>query len=192
MPTPVWTAQYDFTQTPVQNGFTEFDTGSPSVTTTSTSLSVDSSHGDAVFVAIVPAFTFNPTVGLTAEATVAVSGSAVGIYPPDAGFELDFLGQQVELLIQPNAATISVSADVTGNQNTTVSTASNTAATVWRVTIDGTGIANVYRAGVLVIGPIQLLMSTALSEKFIFWGEQGAIVTFTELNYYNGGAVSPG
>jgi len=192
MPTPVWTAQYDFTQTPVQNGFTEFDTGSPSVTTTSTSLAVDSSHGDAVFVTVLPAFTFSSSVGMTAEATVAVSGSTVGIYPPDAGFEIDFLNQQVQILIQPSAVEISVSEDVIGNVNTTVATASNIAAIAWRVTVDGTGVLKLYRAGILVAGPIQLLTSTTSFERFLFWGEQGVVVTFTEMNYYNGGAVPPG
>lgn len=192
MPTPAWTAQYDFTKTPAGNGFTQVNYGNPTLTLNqhgtnqNVTITNPTSADSVVFLTSnVPAL--DSTVGATCEMIASVTGAG------DAGFELGFLNQDVQVLLLANSVLVSVATDgIAGNVNTTVATPSNGTATTIRATIDGGANLNVYRNGVLVVGPIALLpFSGHKFQNVLWWGEAGGTQTFTELAYYIGGAVAP-
>jgi len=199
MATPPWTAQYNFSNTPEQNGFTRQVNGTAVLTLNQTGTPANRNvnvscpaPSDSVVCLTSTVPSLNEAVGATAEAIVTVSGTSSGPYPPDAGFELDFLNHNVQILIQPSAIVISIGDDTnSANQNTTIQTASNGTATTVRLTVDALGNISVYRNTVLIFGPTQWPVSVSPFQRVLFWGENGGTQVFTEMAYYLGGAVAP-
>jgi len=193
MPDPVWTASYNFAQTPEGNGFTRTLYNSPVVTLTTSGspanrkVVVDSTNGDVVFLtSAVPSL--DSGVGATAEFQVAVTGAAEG----DAGVELTFLDRAVLVQVYPNKIVTSICNDLIGNQEQTFATASNGTDTLVRITFDATKNLRVYRAGTLVAGPLSTDNCVKPFQRVLWWAESGAVATFKIFRYYIGGAVVPG
>jgi len=193
MPDPAWTAQYNLAQTPEGNGFTRRDYNSPVVTLTTggqpanRKVVIDSTNGDTVYTTSnVPSL--DSGVGATAEMMVSVTGAVEG----DAGIELTFLDRAVLVQIYPNKIVTSICNDLTGNVEQTFPTASNGTDTLIRVTFDATKNLRVYRAGVLLAGPLSTAGCVKPFQRVLWWGESGAIATFKQFKYYIGGAVVPG
>lgn len=189
MADPVWSSAYNFGNTPENNGFTRtVNGGVVTLTTTGPAagrkVSINSDAGDAVcLTSSVPSL--SEGVGATAQAIVAVTGAG------DAGFELDFLNHNVQVLIKANSVVISLGDDANGNQNTEIPTASNGTATTIRLTVDSSGNIRVYRNTVLIFGPTQWPTSVSPFQRVLFWGEGGGTQVFTQMNSYLGGAVAP-
>jgi len=193
MPDPAWTQQYNFAQTPENNGFTRQLYNSPVITLTqggnpaNRNVNVDSTAGDAVFLtSSVPSL--SSSIGATAEMIVAVSGAAEG----DAGIELTFLDRAVLVLVFPNKVSISICNDIIGNQESEYPTASNSGDTTIRVTFDSNKDLRVYRNAILLAGPLSTANCVKPFQRVLWWVETGAIGTFKALRYYLGGAVVPG
>lgn len=190
MADPVWSFQYATTQTPEAQGFTRlFNSGVEPVITLVTGgspanrrIEVNMANGgDVSFITSnIPAF--NAAVGFTAEAVCNVSGSG------DAGFEARFTTLYAALQIYQDRVFLD-----RGENSIEVLTAANNADILWRMTFDGTNI-RVYRAGVLVIGPVPprvFAVEDRTFQKFQFWAEGGGTVIFKTMKYYIAGAVAP-
>ena len=192
MPDPAWTQQYAFNQTPEANGFTRTLYNSPVVTEVTSGnpanrrVEIDSTNGDAVFTtSAVPSL--DSSVGATAELQVAVTGAADG----DAGVELTFLDRAVLIMVFPDKISIEVAQDA-GAFSQEFATASNGTDTLVRVTFDNTKALRVYRAGVLLAGPISTTTAVKPFQRVLWWAESGAIATFKIFRYWLGGAMAPG
>jgi len=192
MADPNWTAQYNFGQTPEQNGFTRILYGSPTVnlvTTGHTSnrrIEVNSTAGDVVFLLSSTPSLNNKTLGATVEAVVAVSGSG------DAGFELTFQTNHFGIQIYSDRITVAIN---DGNEPTAVAVGqSNSADTTVRATVtpgEGTdGRLRVYRNGVLV-HTVDLIPSDQPMPRVLFWAESGGTQVFRAMKFYVGGPVAP-
>lgn len=201
MATPAWTAQYNFGNTPEQNGFTRIVSDAATLVLTQSGptagrkLTVNCTNADDSVVLVTSTVpSLSESIGATAEAIVAVSGATLGIYPPDAGFELDFLNHNIQILVQQTAIVVSLGDDaLAANQNTTVPTADNSTATTIRLTVDNAGNVRVYRNTVLIFGPVAWPVAVSPFQRVLFWGENGgpSSMVFTEMAYYLGGAVAP-
>lgn len=188
MPDPNWTVAYNFGNTPEANGFTRFIHPPEPLVTLVTSgspanrrIEVDTSAGGDISFLTSNVPNLNEAIGMTAEATVHVSG------PGDVGFEATFLNFPVAI----NIFVDRVFLERLGEPAIEVLTPSNAADIIWRVTYDGTNI-RVYRAGALVIGPVAPVLYSKPSQQFQFWVESGAVAIYRALKYYLGGAVVPG
>lgn len=188
MPDPVWTAEYDFSSTPEANGFTRVLYNTPTLTLVTSGspanrrVEVNSDQGSVVFVtSSIPSF--DDSVGATGEAGLAVSGTG------DAGFEMTFLNRAMLIQIFQSSLLVTLAGD-TGEQNYEFVTGDNTANTLWRATYQS-GQLRVYRAGVLVAGPLTVPVAIKPFQRFLWWGEGGGAQVFRKLVYYVGGAVAP-
>ena len=188
MADPIWTYQYNFTNLPEAQGFTRrTHVGTPGITFVTTGnpaqrrIEIDSTNGDAVFLtSTVPSL--DSTLGATAELTLNVSGNPDG----DAGFELTFLDHAFGINIFPSHILI----DVPGLDVIDVLTASNAVDIIWRITYVANTLA-LYRAGVLVAGPIIVPAHNRPFQRFLFWCEGGAICVIRGVKFFVGGAVAP-
>lgn len=196
MPDPVWTEEYNMGNSPEANGFTRTLQNSPIITENSIgnpanrNVEINSDNGNAIFLtSVVPSLIIPP--GATLEAEGSVSGSG------DGGFELTFLDCAILVNVFENLVNYSMPSGVDNQGNPVsfieedVSTASNNTRIIWRVTIDMNRIWNIYRAGVLVAGPISAHFLTKPFQRILWWGEGGGLQTFYSMKYYIGGAVAP-
>lgn len=193
MPDPAWTMQYQWNQPPEGNGFTRRLIGSPVVVETiggnpaSRNVEITSNNGDCVFLTSqVPAL--DSTVGVTAEMQVAVNGSG------DAGFELTLLDTIIMANVFENEVNLYCPTGDGGASgfNLTETTDSNAADTLFRLLIDGSKRASLYRNGVAVWVNVQCPVLTRSFQRVLWWGEGGGTQKFNILRYYAGGAVIPG
>jgi hypothetical protein len=184
---PNWSMLYDFSLTPEANGFTrKTHVGTPTANFITRGnpftrrIEIDSTSGDLVFLTSSVPSLHGET---TAEFTVAVNGAPEG----NAGLELTFLDTAISMMVYPARMQVLLC----GNQSFEVATASNAPETVWRTTLDGSNL-RVYRAGVLVFGPVGVpTCSPYKFQRFLWWVEEGAIVTIRKVAYYIAGAVAP-
>lgn len=196
MADPVWTEEYNMGNTPENNGFTRTLQNSPIITENTTgnpsnrNVEINSDNGNAIFLtASIPSLSLPP--GATLEAEGSVSGSG------DGGFELTFLDSAILVNVFEGFVNYSMPSGVDNQGNPVgpieeeVDTPSNNARLIWRVTIDGDRFWNIYRAGVLVAGPIPAHFITKPFQRVLWWGEGGGIQTFYSMKYYIGGAVAP-
>jgi hypothetical protein len=188
MPDPIWSFTYNVSASPEAQGFTRFiHEPAPTITIQTTGPSANrrvqvntDAGGDVSFLTSnVPAL--NSTAGFTAEALMSVNGVGNG------GFEATFLDKDVQVLIYQTKAQILLNTGVAGE----VITASNASDTLWRATFDGTHI-RLYRAGVLVLGPLLPTVYTSPYQRFQFWAEGGGTVIVKAMKYFIAGAVVPG
>jgi hypothetical protein len=186
MPDPIWTAQYNFSQTPEANGFTRQLYNAPVVTLVTTGatanrrVEINSNNGDAIFLtSSVPSL--NKTLGTTMQVQVAVSG--VG----DAGFEMTFLDLYFLVMIYADRIMITID---NGQPETEISVAANTATTTVRATISADNTLRVYRNTVL-IHTVVLPTSQKPFQRVLWWGEGGGTQTFRQMAYFIAGAVQP-
>jgi hypothetical protein len=192
MPDPVWTAQYNFANTPENNGFTRIVTGNPIITlttggpTANRKVTIDSTNGEVFFVTSnIPSF--NSEVGVTCECSVSSNG--VG----DAGFEVTFLDLAFGLNVYSNSVLLTLCADPPNSfQEVVINTPPNTSQTLFRVIIDSSKKISIYRVGVLITGPHQMLPCIKPFQRFLWWSEGGGTQVFNGMKYYLGGAVAPG
>lgn len=192
MPTPAWSWQYNFATTPEANGLTRTSASYPvasAVTTTTTGPAAgrkvvvsgsDPSSGMVFLMSSIPAL--DPSVGATAEATVAVTGSG------DLGFEVRFLRYAAGLCVFPSSITLDMTNPALPHAE--IPTGSNAAATAFRLTVDPSGVLRVYRAAIL-LGSFQLAATSLPQNSFMWWGEGVMSGTLTALSGYWGGAVAP-
>jgi len=191
MPDPVWTAAYNYGQTPEQNGFTRQLYGTPSILQQTSGspanrrVEINSDNGDAIFLSSgVPAL--SSVLGATAEAVVRVSGAG------QAGFELTFLDRAVLVQIFQSRIELTLCQNAPPHQvDVPIPTAANTSNITVRLTYDGTNI-KVWRNGVLIDGPRPLLQCTKPFQRVLWWGEAGGVQVFQSMRYYIAGAVEPG
>lgn len=187
MADPVWSGQYNYAQTPEQNGFTRVLYNAPVITLVtggtpaSRRVEVTSNAGDAVFqTTSVPALSV--ANGATVQIQVQVSGAG------DAGYELTFQQLVFQVQVYANRVTVTVP-DGTGEHQ--VDSNDNSAATVTvRSTVDATGVLRTYRNTVL-IDTRQLPANTQPFQRVLWWGEGGGLQTFRQMAYYTGGPVAP-
>ncbi len=192
MPDPAWTQQYNFQQTPEQNGFTRTLSGSPVVTTQTSGpaggrrVEVTSTNGDCVFLTSqVPSLDSN--VGVTMEMVLSCSGAG------DAGFELTFLNIAFLIMVFANRIDLTLVQDeVPGQVDLSIPTATNGVDVEIRATVDGSKVLRLYRNDVLISGPHQLNPCVKPFQRVLWWGEGGGTQIFRALRYYLGGAVVPG
>lgn len=190
MADPVWTAQYNYSQTPETNGFSRTLYKTPVVTVVTSGpvanrrVEINSASGDVVFITSnVPSL--DPSIGATAEAVVSVTG------PGDAGFELTFLTRALMLQVYATGVGLTVCDDIGGEKHYRVKTAPNNVDTKFRMTLDGSNNVHVYREGSGVIGPVSAEQCEKPFQRVLWWGESSGTQTFKAMKYYIGGAVAP-
>jgi hypothetical protein len=182
--------QYMFNQTPENNGFTREFYRDPPLTVVNQitggnpaerRVEIDSRGGGGCvfFTSSVPSL--DASVGVTAEVDVSVEG--VG----DAGFELTFLDYAILLNIYEES--IDVNCPGYGN---VVSTDPNTAITKFRLLFKPSHEIEIYRQGVLILGPDLLPSIVKPFQRVLWWGEGNSLATFKGLKYWSGGAMPPG
>lgn len=190
MADPNWSSQYNFGQMPEQQGFTRILYGSPVVNTVTTGaaanrrVDITTDAGDCVFVTSnVPAL--NEAVGITAEASVVVSGSG------NAGFQAVFLQFAVELDVKSNLMRIIMP----GISNTTVDQEftgqNNTSPVLIRLTVNPAGVVRIYRNAIQLGNGFQRPSQPQVQQSFQWWGEGGGLQSFRALKTYWGGEVAP-
>lgn len=182
---PVWTATYNFGNTPENNGFTRQVNGGVVTTVTGGTpanrrVEINSTNGEAIFLTSnVPSLNMN--VGATVQMTVAVSGTG------NAGVELTFLDRAFGIQVYANRITVAI---LDGNGAQEVSALANTGDTIIRATVSPDLTLRVYRNNLLIstktLGP-----TTQPFQRVLWWGEEGGVQIFRQLAYYIGGAVAP-
>lgn len=192
MPDPNWTAQYNFSQAPEANNFTAQINGSPIIQINSTgtpsarNLTIVSDNGDVVYTTSqVPSL--DSSVGCTLEWTCSQSGTG------DAGMELTFLDMAFGLSIYLNEVRLTVIKTTAPFQDDYYqATAANNVDTLWRITINGSRVFNLYRNGILVLGPITIPVAGRPFQRVLFWGEGGGTTIYRKVAFWLGGAMAPG
>lgn len=188
-----WTFTYNYAHNPTWNRFTQVNYGTPAVNAiTSGQRRVEivcpTGNDSAVFLTSdVPAL--DATLGITAEMLVNVSGPEKA----DAGIEATFREFQVAMQIRPNAVQVYCPGNASPDNSVdlVIPTASNAADILWRLTVDNTRNLRVYRAAVLIAGPIAIPDNPRAFQRFLWWAEQGATAVFKTMQFYQGGAVAP-
>ncbi len=198
MPDPSWTMQYLMNQTPEGNGFTrQFCYSQQAIVTEVTGgnpadrrVEIDATAGPqaGVVFATSQVPSLDSSIGITAEMIVNVSGDPNG----DAGIELTFLDYALLLCIYPNKLNVYCGGDGQNSINTDVPTPPNNVDTLWRILFYPNHTMEVYRAGILVYGPVLMPISTMAYQRVLWWAESGALAVFKAFRYYLGGAVIPG
>lgn len=194
MPQVPWTFQYNYQHDPEWNRFTRIPYGNPVVNAVTTGqrrveVSCPEYKDNIVFLSSdVPAL--DVALGITAEMMVNVSGPFAD---GNAGIEATFLPFAIAMQVRPNEVEFYSGGDGTNSVRIIVPTAPNNSDILWRITIDSNRIINIYRAGILVIGPVVIPSGGQPFpfQRFLWWVENGATATFKQMNYYQGGAVAP-
>jgi len=197
MPDPAWTFEYNMSQSPAQNNFTERLIRSPVVTYQTSGnpanrrIEVDSTNGDAIWLSsTVPSLDLS--LGTTMEWLASVNGPVFG----DIGVELRFGDRAASVVAYPDAIDWIINGQ--GPQPPDVSpipTPNNGGDVLWRLLLNPSPnpTMEVYRAGVQVIAPLSVpLSSTHPFEQILFFCEGGATGIFRELKIFLAGAVVPG
>lgn len=192
MPDPVWTQQYDMSQTPEANGFTRILQGAPVVTLTTGGnpanrrVEINSNAGDVSFVtSSVPAL--DDAVGVTAE-MVARSGT-----PGNAGFECLFLSRALGVRMYASSIIVDLPGSVPGSGvQVTIPTADNAAADVTLRFTYSAGTFRLYRNVVQIGGDLAAPAFVQAFQRVSWWGEEGGTQLVRALRYYIGGPVIPG
>jgi hypothetical protein len=196
MPDPVWSSQYNYGQTPENNGFTRELYGSASLNlvtggqAANRRVEVTSQPGGGYVFTTSNVPSLDGTIGATGEA-VCNPGSGAG----HCGFEMTFLDRAVFVQIFADRVEVECCGDPP-NQHVylTVQTASNVSDLTWRFTY-AAGQFKVYRSGVLV-ADVAAPVCAKPFQRFLWWAEgSGSGVstqTFRALRLYTGGAVQPG
>lgn len=193
MPDPNWTNEYNTGNTPEANGFTRELNGSPVVTETTSGnpsnrkVEIVSDDGDAIFLtSTVPSL--DKTTGATCEVDVQCSG------PGDFGFELTFLDAAVLCMIWSDKITVDFpsGSSIPGGELIASGLDNASSEITVRLLIKPDGNFEVYRDGVLILGPAPYSDPTKAFQRVLWWGEGGGTQTVYGLRYYLGGAVAPG
>lgn len=176
-----WT-EYNFSNTPDQNGFTEQPDTNAVVNIVSTGPQADRrveitpNGGNKVFITT-DSPNLDPSVGATGEISVAVSA------PNEfSGFEIRYLNGVINWVCSSEITEINIpggfpNPDFTGtpiaSQVQDVSGQNNTNQIVFRITVDSSRDVMLYRNGVLLFGPLNLPYIQKPSQTFMWWGEGG-------------------
>jgi hypothetical protein len=191
MADPNWSAQYNFGQTPEQNGFTRVLYGEPTVSlvtsgnTANRRIDINSDTGDVIFLLSTVPNLNNKTQGATVEVVAAVTGAG------NAGFELTFQTNHFGIQIYSDKITVTINDRqephefAIGQSNETNTTVRAT------VTPDGAdGTLRIYRNAVLV-DTRALVPSDQPLPRVLFWAEAGGSQTIRAMKFYIGGPVAP-
>lgn len=190
MPDPVWTFQYNFGQTPENNGFTRDNYGATVNTVTGGQTAnrrveitgTSPSVGCAFLTSTIPSL--DPNIGVTVEGIMQVTGG-------QAGLEMTFLNYAVTLDLLPASLQLRAVGDA-GTELVEVATPSNSGQTTIRITFSPDRSVRVYRNGTL-LGTIPTAPTLTMPfQRVLWWGEGQGTQTFRALRTYLGGAVAPG
>lgn len=191
MPDPVWTDQYNFSNTPEQNGFTRspYHGGSPVVNEITTGalasrrvemIGTDRRHGIVFETSNVPAL--NIVNGVTLECVASVSGEGSG------GMEITLLDYVILVDVYVNHVYV----NCPGLPRVETPTDSNAVDTLFRLLLKSDHSAELYRNGALIYGPQALPGYSRPYQRILWWQEGISTVTFKALRYWSGGAMPPG
>jgi hypothetical protein len=178
-----WTS-YNFGNNPDQNGFTETVVGASTSNKViagnpaNRKVEINPQGGQTLFLTT-QSPNLDPAIGVTGEIGLAVSNVTPVEY---GGFEFRYLNGVVNWVCSHNMVEVHIpqgftNPDFTGpiinSQTVEVTSLNNTAQTVFRITINGSRAFNFYRAGALLIGPLNLPFIQKPSQTFMWWGEGG-------------------
>lgn len=193
MPTPSWSFTYNMAQTPEANGFTRLIHSPDPIITLVTSgtpanrrIEVNTDGGGDLICLINNVPSFSVANGMTAEALINVAGAG------DVGFEARFIGLAISVSIFSGKVRLEIPFSQTTPTYVEAATAANNADILWRTTFDGSN-ARIYRAGVLVLGPVSMIVKVGEMPQanFMFWFEGGGTGIIKSMNFFIGGPVVP-